>query len=70
MRVVENGNSSVVDPIRVKSVSIQAHCVDDVADMTPNEFLVRCAAFCAVMREEVDFVILQMICWLPTFLMT
>ena len=54
----------------MKSVSIQAHCVDDVTDMTPNEFLVRCTAFCAVMREEVDFVILQMICWLPTFLMT
>ena len=54
----------------MKSVSVQAHYVDCVTDVTPNEFLVRCAAFCAVMREEVDFVILQMVCWLPAFLMT
>ena len=70
MKDSESEYSSIVDPIRVKSVSIQTHYVDNISDMTPNEFLVRCAAFCAVMRENVDFVILQMICWLPAFLMT
>ena len=59
-----------MDPIRVKSVSIRAHKVDGEVETTPNEFLIRCVALCAILRESVDFVVLQMICWLPAFLMT
>lgn len=54
---------------RVKSVTVQANAIESDMEVTASDLLMKCGALCAVQRESVDSVVLQIICWLPALLL-
>ena len=50
-------------------MSFQAFSVDFLEDTTPEELLMKCAAVIWLERESVDTVVVQIVCWLPSFLL-
>ena len=53
----------------MKSVSMQASAVENVIEISASDLLMKCGAFCALLRENIDCVVIQIICWLPALLM-
>ena len=53
----------------MKSVSMQASAVENVTETSASDLLMKCGAVCALLRENTDCVIIQIICWLPALLM-
>lgn len=53
----------------MKSVTVQANAIESNMEITASDLLMKCGALCALQRESVDSVILQIICWLPALLL-
>lgn len=53
----------------MKSVTVQANAIESNMEVTASDLLMKCGALCALQRESVDSVILQIICWLPALLL-
>ena len=52
-----------------RRMSFQAFSLDVLEETTPEELLMKCAAVVWLERESVDTVVVQIICWLPSFLL-
>ena len=48
---------------------MQANAIESNMEVTASDLLMKCGALCALQRESVDSVILQIICWLPALLL-
>ena len=48
---------------------MQASAVENVMETTASDLLMKCGAVCALLRENSDSVVIQIICWLPALLM-
>ena len=53
----------------MKSVTVQENAIESNMEVTASDLLMKCGALCALQRESVDSVILQIICWLPALLL-
>ena len=48
---------------------MQANVIESSMEVTASDLLMKCGALCALQRESVDSVVLQIICWLPALLL-
>lgn len=51
-----------------RRMSFQASSVEVTDSVTAEELLMKCAAIISLERDAVDDVIIQIVCWLPSFL--
>ena len=51
-----------------RSMSFQASAAEMTGTATAEELMMKCAAIVSLERDAVDDVVIQIICWLPSFL--